>query len=173
MALNFIVESGVGDPDATSYVDVTFADDYADTNPHVSEAWAALEDPQKQALLIRATRYIDRTIVWDGQRVEQDSGLRWPRSGVYDADGFLIPSDVIPTILLEAVCEMAGYLIDTDWTAAEGSRGLKEIQVDVIELKFDEKTARGSLPDFVISMLEELGQVKRGRSPAFKKIRRT
>ncbi|UTC29874.1 hypothetical protein BAJUN_02680 [Bajunvirus bajun] len=170
MAFSFVVETGMGDSDATSYVDVDFADDYVESNIHASDSWLALEEEDKQRLLVRSSRYIDRMVEWNGERVDGDSGLRWPRAGVYDMDGFVIHDDSIPRALKEAVCEFATYLMSDDWTAPQGSRGLKEIQVDVIELKFDDTFVRGSMPDFIMQLLEGLGVVKTGRRPAFKKI---
>lgn len=170
MAFTFIVETGVGDSDATSYVDVEFADDYIEANIHASAAWLALEEEDKQRLLVRASKYLDRMVVWNGERVDQDSGLRWPRAGVYDADNFIIADDTIPEALKEATAELASYLMNDDWTAPQGSRGLKEIQVDVIELKFDDTFVRGSMPDFIMEILAGLGTVKTGRRPGFKKI---
>jgi len=173
MAFSFVVETGVGDPDATSYCDVEFADDYIDANIYASSDWLALEEEQKQRLLVRASKYLDRMVTWEGTRVDEDSGLRWPRSGVYDSDGFLIADDAIPQALKEAVSELASYLMSNDWTSPQESRGLKEIQVDVIDLKFDTDYTRASVPDYIIAILAGLGAVKTGTRPAFKKIRRS
>jgi hypothetical protein len=170
MAFTFVVETGAGDPAANSYCDVQFADDYIYANVYTNTAWAALEDDDKQRFLVRASKYLDRTVQWAGEKIEEDSGLRWPRAGVYDVDGFLIPSDVIPQQLMEATSEMAAALLNNDWTSPQTTRGMKEIQVDVIELKFDTEVQRGSMPDIVMQILEGLGVVKTGTRPAFKKI---
>lgn len=173
MAFTFVVETGTADPDANSYTTVEFADDYIDTNAFHSADWLAKTTDEKQKLLVRASKYLDRMVDWEGERVDDDSGLRWPRSGVFDSDGFEIADDVIPVILQEAVAEMATYLLDTDWTNLESSRGFKEIQVDVIDLKIDTTQTRGAVPFAVIAMLDGLGSVKTGKRPAFKKIVRS
>ncbi len=174
MALAFVVETGDADPDATSYVSVEWADDYIGMNPHADD-WATLTTGAKQNLLMRASKYLDRMVKWEGTRVDEDSGLRWPRSGVYDIDGFEIPANVIPDALMEATAEMAFYLMTSDWTQIESSRGgVKEIQVDVIEVKFEDSTSiRGALPQYILAILEGLGDANTGRRPAFKKIIRT
>jgi hypothetical protein len=175
MTFQFVVETGDADPDANSYTSVEFADDYISTNAFVSAQWAALEEDEKEKYLVRASKYLDRMVKWAGTRVDEESGLRWPRSGAYDADGFEIPDDQIPQILQEAVCELASLLAaGTDWTAPQDGRGLTEIQVDVIDLKYDSgQAARATLPDYILQMLSDLGTVSSGRKPAFKKIIRS
>lgn len=173
MAFTFVVETGNADPDANSYVDLDFADDYLSINAFVATQWAAQEDEAKEKLLVRASGMLDTLVLWNGTRVDDDSGLRWPRSGVYDADGFQIPDDVIPDVLKEAVCELAGYLMSSDWSQASSTRGIKEIQVDVIQINYDTDVTRPSLPDYIIQMLAALGVVNKGSRPAFKKIIRS
>uniref|UniRef100_A0AB74UKF3 Putative DnaT-like domain-containing protein n=1 Tax=Caulobacter phage BL57 TaxID=3348355 RepID=A0AB74UKF3_9VIRU len=170
MAFSFIVETGAGDPAANSYCDVQFADDYIYANVYASTPWEALEDEDKERFLVRASKYLDRTVDWNGTKVEEDSGLRWPRAGVTDVDGFMIRDDVIPPQLMEATAELAAALVANDWTSPQTTRGMREIQVDVIELKFDSEIQRGSMPDIVMQILEGLGVVKTGTKPAFKKI---
>lgn len=173
MTFSFTVETGTGDPDANSYVDVDTANDYISTNSYASPNWDALSDDEKEKALSRATRYIDNIVDWNGTRVDQDSGLRWPRAGAYDQDGFEIPDDVIPQILMDAVCEFASLVITEDWTGTQGTRGFRQIEVDVINLKMDDSYVRPSLPSYIIDMLASLGAVNRGTRPSFKRIIRT
>lgn len=176
MAFQFVVETGVGDPDANSYASVEFADDYVSMNAFASTQWDLLETEDKEKLLARASLILDKRIKWAGDRVDSDSGLRWPRAGVYDADGFIIPDDVIPDELVEATVEFATYLMTTDWTADTlvRSGALTKVKVDVIELEYEEnasaKSVRNILPDTILAMLEHLGVVPRAGATAFKKI---
>lgn len=173
MSFVFTVETGVGASDANSYTSVEFADDYIVTNIYASGDWMALDDTVKQYLLVRASRNIDARTTWKGRRAYQDQGLKWPRNGVYDEDGFLIHDDCVPTIVQEAICEFASYLMEDDWTAPIAQLGLRELQVDVIDIKYELGYIRPALPDTVISMLAPLGLVDTGRRPAFKPIIRT
>jgi len=170
MAFTFAVETGMADPDANSYVTVEYADDYIETNIHSSTEWLALSDGTKERLLVRASKILDVRVAWEGERVDQDSGLRWPRSGVYDRDGFLIAEDSIPVALMDAVAEFASYLMGSDWTAPSSNNGFKEIQVGPIEIKFDHEYRQIAIPDTVTMLLEGLGLANSGRRPAFKKI---
>lgn len=173
MAFIFVVETGIADSDANSYASVAFADDYMEANTHVSTEWFNLEEEDKQRLLVRSSKMLDVRFKWNGQRMEQDSGLAWPRAGVFDVDGFLIHDDVIPRILQEATVEFAGYLMDTDWTAPRANDEFKELQVDVIDIKFNTDYRRAYIPPTIVSMLEGLGASNTGLRPGFKRIVRT
>lgn len=173
MAFSFVVETGIGDSDANSYTEVEFADDYISTNSYASTQWDTLSVDTKQKLLARASKVIDARIIWNGERVDEDSGLRWPRSGVYDRDGFLIPDDVIPIALQEAVAEFASYLMTTDYTAPRSANQFKEIQVGPIDIKYDLTYEQGAFPDIIAAILEGLGRLDSGKKPGFKKVIRT
>jgi hypothetical protein len=173
MAFSFVVETGEADSDATSYADVAFADDYVEANIHASADWLALEEEDKQRLLVRSSKVLDFRFKWNGQRVDQDSGLKWPRAGVYDEDGFQIADDVIPRILKEATVEFAVYLMSDDWTAPRENDQFKEIQVDVIDIKFDTDYRRAYIPPTIVAMLTELGNSNTGLRPGFKRIVRS
>ncbi|UTC29079.1 hypothetical protein MARCHEWKA_05700 [Brevundimonas phage vB_BpoS-Marchewka] len=176
MAFNFVVEDGLGDPQANSYCTVEFADDYIEANGHISADWLDQEEEDKQRLLVRASKVLDIRFKWHGTRVEPDSGLAWPRAGV-TLDGVMIPDNVIPRLLKEATAEFAAYLMTSDWTRANadgGSGEFSEIKVDVIQVKFKDSGEReGVMPEFLLAMLEDLGAAKTGRRPGFKRIVRT
>lgn len=177
MAFNFIVEIGEADPDANSYASVEFADDYVEANVHASEEWLDLEEEQKQRLLARSSQVLDIRFNWNGQRIDPESGLKWPRANCYDQDGYLIPDDVIPRVVKQATVEFAVYLMRSDWTVpgADGGSGeFSEIKVDVIQVKFKDNGQReGVMPEFLLAMLEGLGEAKTGRRPGFKRIVRS
>lgn len=173
MAFQFVVETGEGDPDANSYCTVEFADDYSEMNIQRSAEWLALEEEDKQRLLARASKNLDIRFKWNGTRVDSDSGLKWPRAGVYDEDGFIIPDDVIPGILQEATAEFAMYLMSDDWTAPRSEDQFKELKVDVIDIKFDTNFRRSYIPPTIVAMLADLGESNSGSRPQFKKIIRS
>jgi hypothetical protein len=173
MAFSFVVETGTADSDATSYSTVEFADDYVEANHFAATDWLALDEEDKQRLLVRSSKVLDIRFKWNGQRVDQDSGLKWPRSGVYDEDSFQIADDVIPRILQEATVEFATYLMNDDWTAPRDADQYKELQIDVIDVKYNTEFRRAYIPPTIIAMLEALGASSTGNRPAFKPIRRS
>lgn len=161
MAFYFLPEDGTGVVNANSYTSVEFALDYSEIVTTKTAAWQQLEEDEQQRLLVRASKQLDARIVWNGKRVDPSSGLAWPRSGVV-VDGVCIPDDVVPLILQEATVEFALYLMDTDWTAPRDNDQFKELQVDVIDLKFDTNYRRGYLPPTIIQMLSALGYASSG-----------
>lgn len=173
MAFTFTVEDGTGISGANSYVTLEEANDYIEVNAFAATTWDDLEDDAKEKLLVRSSKYLDNIVTWNGTKSEQESGLRWPRTGVYDDDGFLIPDDVIPQVLKDAVCELASYLMSDDWTAPYAANGLKELKVDVIQIDYDTTFSRASLPEYILTMLSGLGEIATGRKPGFKKIIRS
>jgi hypothetical protein len=173
MAFTFVVEIGEADPDANSYCDVSFADDYIEANAFASAEWLALEEEDKQRLLVRASKQLDVRFKWHGTRVDADSGLKWPRAGAYDEDSFVIPDTTIPKLLKEATAEFACYLMNDDWTAPRDSDQFKRLQVDVIDVQFNTDYRRSYIPDTLVQMLRDLGVATSGNRPGFKKIVRT
>ena len=173
MAFNFVVEYGAADPDANSYCTVDFADNYIAANPYASDSWDGLTDDQKARLLVRSSQIIDVRFLWNGERLEPDSGLRWPRCGVFDEDSFCIPDDTIPTILQQAVAEFAAALIVEDWTTQRDTQQYRELHADVLDIKFNTDYRRAYMPDTVVQMLLGLGSVNSGKRPMFKKIVRS
>lgn len=157
MAFSFVVETGVADSDANSYCSVDFADDYIEANTYASATWLALDEDIKERFLVRASRIIDRRVKWVGQRYDPDQGLKWPRSDTYDEDGYPIGDDTVPEVVKEAVCEFVSFLINDDWTAPQDTQGLREIKVDVIDLKIDQTFTRTAFPDVVRAIIENSG----------------
>lgn len=103
----FVVETGTGDPNATAYVDESFADTYHSDRKHDSWTGASAD---KQAAIIRATDHIDRLFgQWfRGRRRQKDQALEWPRIGAFDDDDFAMTSvDEIPRALKKACAEYA------------------------------------------------------------------
>lgn len=102
-----IVEDGSGLPDAESFGSVAEADAY-----HLAmgnAAWAPKTQEEKEVQLRRGTQYI---IVkygqrWKGCKLLSTQALDFPRYGVTDNDGFVLPSSPLPTALKRALFELA------------------------------------------------------------------
>lgn len=169
MAFIFTVETGVGLTGANSYVSLDEADDYLIANIHVYPTWAALTDENKESLLAFASRVLDQRTSWLGEKTVAGSGLRWPRTGCQDRDGSDILTNVVPAAVKAATIEMASALIAGDRTAERGSDGLKELQVDVVRVVFDESYRLPAIPNNIGYILTGLGYVAAGER-GFKKI---
>lgn len=162
MAFTFLVEDGTGLPGANSYVSVADADNLIQTNIHASADWLAKSTEDKQALLMSATRYLDDRTRWYGLRVSATSGLRWPRSNVYDRDGNLIEPNTIPTQLRFATAEMARFNMAEDRTVERDQDALSRLKADVIELEFVNGYRLPKVPEHMRYLLLGLGSISGG-----------
>lgn len=89
------------DLEATTYATVTQADAEAELRRGaVLDAWSELDDDDKLAALISATRDVD-TLDWIGDRASAEQELEWPRT---DTD---YSTDAWPRNLVRAVIELA------------------------------------------------------------------
>lgn len=143
--MGFTVETGAGLSNANSYTSVAEADTYhADRG---NSSWAPLDTATKQALLIRATDYIDQEYgqLFIGSRETDAQALEWPR---IDVDTIYL--DVVPTALKQAVCLLAMEAKTTDLNPSLARGGaVKRQKVDVIEVEFmdgaSNKTSRPAI----------------------------
>lgn len=109
--MQFIVESGVGMNDATSYVSVEYADQYISFFYPDSE-WQELDEDEKELRLINATDYIDNFLVWTSTIKNENQALNWPRDEFKDRQGRLIGDDSVPKLVKEAVAVVAHISIN-------------------------------------------------------------
>ena len=139
-----------------SYVSTSYADDYFVAR-FGAEAWADLDDSQKQALLVTATNLLD-TFVYGGLRTSKTQPLQWPRQGIYNDEGYLYPNNVLPAGMLKATCEQALWLLQ------EQDRVLPDItlsQVDSFKAGPLDVTVKKGAPTMspdVVRMISSIGQ---------------
>jgi hypothetical protein len=154
-----VPETGAGLPTANSYVTLEYADLYFESHPYNADAWANITDEdRREALLIAATTFIDTYFDWKGYRLSESQGLDWPRVYVYDGEGVLNASSVIPEKLKRAVCEQAFMMSKGDPSLPPTGAGLTSLRLDVIQLDFD-KGARPALVNaYVVGLLRDLGE---------------
>lgn len=78
---------------------------------------------------------------------------------MYDFDSSLAayyPNNIIPRPLMDAVCEMAMFVLNEGGYTAS-VQGLKLVKVGPIRVDFNEMVASQSIPNTVIEMLRNLG----------------
>jgi len=167
MAVVFTVEDGTVVVSANSYLTVAEADDILIVNIQNYATWSALTTQQKEFLLIWATKTIDYYVDWYGSKTDEDSALRWPRTGMTDRDGNTIETDEIPQVLKEAVATLALRQAISDRTGEQGRDGIRRVKADVVEVEFDSSYRIGTLPDDIAFMLMGLGIVHTGRGTGF------
>jgi hypothetical protein len=103
-----IIEDGTGVPNADSWATKLQADTYAANIGNLD--WDPLDDDVKEQALRRGARYI--TVVYgprfSGKKTYAlDQSLPWPRDGVVDLEGNVLPNDYIPVAVVQAQIEAA------------------------------------------------------------------
>jgi hypothetical protein len=182
MAVTLVVEDGTGLSTANSYLTVLEAEDILCVNPTAYATWTALTPTEKDTYLVWASGYIDDYVDWNGYKTVEDSGLRWPRCGVYNRDGILIGENDIPPQLKQAVAEIAVFLVNSSAAASGGQssnlpEGIKRVKADVVEIEFfedgssDSQTGSDLLPVNISFLIIGLGTVITGRIRVGKVIR--
>lgn len=137
-----IVEDGTGKPDAESYITTEEADTYHDRMGN--DSWASIDSTRKEAMLRRATRFLDGIygIRANGIRKESTQALVFPQIEATYFDGSPIPEDTVPQIYKDAQAEaalLASQGVDLVTTIGTGPR-LKRDKVDVLEQEWFESS---------------------------------
>lgn len=119
-----IVESGNGDSNSESYIDVDYVDAYF-LKRGITE-WATLTN--REQLIVRAMDYIENNYTYKGTKLVPTQSLQFPR--------LINGETVYPIALKNAVCELAlksneeDLLADTDKTTIREKVGALEIEYD-------------------------------------------
>ena len=106
--MDFIVETGEGLPDSTSYTSVFEAGMVIEFfYPNKLPEWNALSEEEKERRLIIATRFIDNLVSWNSYLKDTEQALEWPRKEFIDARGRTVADDIVPKVVREAVAGLA------------------------------------------------------------------
>lgn len=110
MTLFTVTISGVVNP-IEIYGGTAAAVDYlGSSSSDGAVAWTALAADARSRALVDATRFIDRQS-WQGAADGQGgTTLKWPRTGVANADGTAVDSTTVPAALVQAVFELAALI---------------------------------------------------------------
>ena len=148
----FIVETGVGIEGATAYCTTEFADGFSASNID-GQSWADIDLADKQIRIITATQLIDNSFDFYGRRISRLQGLEFPRWGLRDRDGFIMPAAPLPNFLKCATAELARVLggrfdaggSATDTTSGSTAAGaVEKIVVGPIELTMGSSSSTSS-----------------------------
>ena len=131
-----IVEDGSGMSTAVAYVSVSYADSYHRARGNT--AWGNLAFSTKEALILKATEFLDSEYIFMGMKTVTTQALSWPRSDVFDEEVNLLPSDSLPVALQRATAELALSLASNSDNGAqpvvvEGSIQRRRERIGVIE----------------------------------------
>lgn len=168
-----VIDATVGGVSANSYETLLEAQDYFDARLPVA-GWDNANS--QDVLLAMATRLLEnyaqslKKLVpaangiaayylvgrkWTGSPATTTQRLSWPRIGMYDINGNLIPSTVIPEELKEAQSELAGQLGNADRTLDNDviTQGVTSVRAGSVSVTFKDQIFKQLIPDAVLDLL--------------------
>lgn len=162
MAFTLVAEDGTGVSGANSYATVANADTFFEGQIY-KDQWIRASAAQKAQALGMATSTLDTLVAWDGTKKDKDNALEWPRTGVFEKNGFSVSDTTIPAFLKEATYLTALSFLEDNRREEYGDAGVDEITIEGINMKFNKTDRSGVLPHYVMMIVEDYGRIKGGR----------
>lgn len=123
--MNLIVETGMGVPNANSYVELDEAQDYVSAFSDVTLTNRSIIEATRQTDALYGHRYRGKLAGQPGV----DQGLLFPRTEFTTSQGFNIPAETIPKQLKNFVCHIAALLEeDEDQGVINDQAGVKSFR---------------------------------------------
>jgi hypothetical protein len=172
MALTLIKEDGTGLANANSYASATDGNAYHEGHLYAT-AWNGATTGQKEAALVMATRLIDGEFQFFGFRAVEGQALQWPRVECPDADeitGF-VAEDIVPRIVVDAVCDLARFLIQSDRTAAHPGEGLTYSNDGALQVGYNKQDIRPLIPKHIQAWLARYAEPRMAKSGSVRVVR--
>ena len=159
----FVVENGTGMSDATSLVDVDWADAHLEASGFAPN-WTNHDVSKKEGLLMTSTRIIGSSFNWSGTLSNMEQSLSFPRKNLRDREGRLITG--IPFLVRASVSELADIIAETNYIRDSELGALESIKVGPISLEVSESASITKvIPDSIIRALSEYAQLPLLRHP--------
>ncbi len=174
MPLTLIKEDGTGRSDANTYASEADADNFFAGHLYADYWVAPVNQTRRTAALAMATAIIDAEWQFHGVKAVAGQALQWPRAECPAPDaevGASVPSDTVPGAILNATCQLALKLLQTDRTTDPAGEGIFSEWSEFSGKKYDATTRRPVLPAWVQSYLLKYGVPIR-RVPSVVKLTR-
>ena len=180
LASAFEVETGSASETSNSYASVAQGDSYYTALGSVY--WIDATEAEKQQALRRATAFIDDKLRgrWKGQAYDENQSLAWPRSYVYNAEGFLIDWDAVPILLIQSTLEIAelhlgGIDLAPNVEAGESGVTGKKVKIDVITIedRYSDGRSANTQPSFTTALRKLSGLINPATGGAVVRLIRT
>lgn len=173
--ITITVENGSVVSGANSFISLADAETFLEARVSAT-AWSGATDEEKKAALVQAGRMLGYYVSWVGGVVSADQPMAWPRQGiVWDGDRYktsaswpidtgsyyVYGSDEIPQEVIDAQCELALSLLDSNTMQANALSGLSSLEVvGAVKLTVDTNRSPEIIPAHVKTMLRKWGTVK-------------
>jgi hypothetical protein len=114
------------------------ADDYLAAK--IGSTWSTATDLQKQQALISAARFMDRAVIWSGDKTVASQPREWPKDGAVDGcnGGEAVPDGTTPDAIALGEFELADALfLDATIQASTGTgSNVKKVKAGSAEVVF-------------------------------------
>lgn len=155
--MSFTIDASIGGSASNSYITLSAAEDVVDGKLK-TERWDEADTSTKNAALGQATLLIDAES-FGGEKAAKTQQLQFPRNYVYDRDGNVISSTIIPNKLEHATIELALYLLQEDDRTASKDEidDLESFKVGPLQYNIRKTRNSAQLPMSVINLLKAIG----------------
>ena len=133
-----------------SYITTSDANTYFEDRLN-STQWDDADDTDKSKALIQATKIID-TKNYFGTKTSDAQLLKFPRIGLI-YDGVELDTIIVPVNVKDAVCELAIWLLQDDFTAPNDLSQFNSVKLGALEIETSSNQAKG-LPPLVLDLLK-------------------
>ena len=124
MPLTLIVETGAGLSNANAFASRATVTTALEASPFAS-AWVSVALATQDQCIAESTAWLSR-MPWDGVRTVMTQALAFPRSWLYNVDGYTVASSPLPPWLMEATARLAFWLSQQGGTSPFEGNGLQE-----------------------------------------------
>lgn len=133
--------------DSNSYLSLDEAEVYFSTRLN-SSVWNLIEDTDtKKMALIAACRRMESELDYVGEATTTTQALKLPRAYMYNRNRTAyLDKDVIAQVFKDAQCEQAAAELASDLNATSSIRGISDVQVSTIWVRFDPNKSTDSGP---------------------------
>jgi len=151
---------------SNTYATLAQADQYHDNRVASGTTWSGSSDNEKTRALLWATELMESLWDWNGGVTTTTQVLAWPRSGLWNRNGYALDPDTMPQEIIDAQSEFARQLLvsrraDDNPTEQES---LEELKAGPITLKFSGSgTYNKIVPDAVYHLIPQDWGKPRGR----------
>ena len=163
---------------SNSYVTKAEATAYIQDSLYDGPTWEAKEDYQEWALL-QAARIMDLTILWKGDKVDENQAMQWPRYRVPATHDYesgrvgVLDWEELPTFIKVAQIEIALALVKSNLMASSDSANLQSVSVGEISLTFKSQSVVSTLvPQFVRDLISPYVRSFPGQNSGVVKLER-
>ncbi len=167
------IDATVGGPNANSYATLAEVNTYFESRPPLTTPWITTGDTPTR-LIIQATRTLDAQLQpfktlfvdtgrvyyrvrpqWTGAASTSTQRLAWPRTGMFDMNGFAIDPTIIPQDLKNVIAEFAGQLGMADRTLDNDVivQGIKSVRAGSVAVSFGNNIMPQVIPDAVWNLM--------------------